>query len=208
MSQIKILVRPLYSNPPVNGARIASAILNTPDLRYLSIFMFCHQVTVLAQKRKINRRTWWTSVIGKNFRWSIENTGEKNEECNTIKRYIKIFGIRKEKSVNTKHYVIANCPIKIIQLHKSTIIGDQVSVLGYWLKEKIAGKKLKVHYYCRGLIFIIREYSYCSMKELWNMYVSRTLKDFLLLWSTSILPYVLHFSILLVYKFVVAWIVS
>lgn len=31
-SQIKILVRPMYSNPPVNGARIASEILNTPEL--------------------------------------------------------------------------------------------------------------------------------------------------------------------------------
>ena len=31
-SQIKILVRPLYSNPPVHGARIASAILNDPAL--------------------------------------------------------------------------------------------------------------------------------------------------------------------------------
>lgn len=32
-SQIKILIRPIYSNPPVNGARIASTILNTPELR-------------------------------------------------------------------------------------------------------------------------------------------------------------------------------
>jgi aspartate aminotransferase, mitochondrial len=31
-SQIKILVRPLYSNPPVHGARIASQILNDPAL--------------------------------------------------------------------------------------------------------------------------------------------------------------------------------
>lgn len=31
-SQIKILVRPLYSNPPVHGARIASTILNDPVL--------------------------------------------------------------------------------------------------------------------------------------------------------------------------------
>lgn len=31
-SQIKILVRPLYSNPPVHGARIASEILNDPKL--------------------------------------------------------------------------------------------------------------------------------------------------------------------------------
>ncbi|KAB5585641.1 pyridoxal phosphate-dependent transferase [Coniochaeta sp. 2T2.1] len=31
-SQIKILVRPLYSNPPIHGARIASEILNSPKL--------------------------------------------------------------------------------------------------------------------------------------------------------------------------------
>ncbi|KAL2265869.1 hypothetical protein VTJ83DRAFT_6969 [Remersonia thermophila] len=31
-SQIKILVRPMYSNPPIHGARIAAEILNTPEL--------------------------------------------------------------------------------------------------------------------------------------------------------------------------------
>lgn len=31
-SQVKILVRPLYSNPPVHGARIASTILNDKAL--------------------------------------------------------------------------------------------------------------------------------------------------------------------------------
>lgn len=31
-SQIKILVRPLYSNPPVHGARIAAKILNDQKL--------------------------------------------------------------------------------------------------------------------------------------------------------------------------------
>jgi aspartate aminotransferase, mitochondrial len=31
-SQIKILVRPMYSNPPIHGARIASEILNSPEL--------------------------------------------------------------------------------------------------------------------------------------------------------------------------------
>uniref|UniRef100_A0A4W5QQ97 Aspartate aminotransferase n=1 Tax=Hucho hucho TaxID=62062 RepID=A0A4W5QQ97_9TELE len=31
-SQLKILIRPIYSNPPMNGARIAATILNTPDL--------------------------------------------------------------------------------------------------------------------------------------------------------------------------------
>lgn len=33
MSQIKIIIRPLYSNPPVNGARIANLILSDATLR-------------------------------------------------------------------------------------------------------------------------------------------------------------------------------
>ncbi|XP_053558375.1 aspartate aminotransferase, mitochondrial [Bombina bombina] len=32
-SQLKILIRPMYSNPPINGARIAASILTQPDLR-------------------------------------------------------------------------------------------------------------------------------------------------------------------------------
>ncbi|XP_072374736.1 aspartate aminotransferase, mitochondrial-like [Scyliorhinus torazame] len=32
-SQLKILIRPMYSNPPMNGARIAATIMNTADLR-------------------------------------------------------------------------------------------------------------------------------------------------------------------------------
>lgn len=31
-SQLKIIIRPMYSNPPVNGARIANAILSNADL--------------------------------------------------------------------------------------------------------------------------------------------------------------------------------
>lgn len=31
-SQLKILIRPMYSNPPINGALIASEILNSPEL--------------------------------------------------------------------------------------------------------------------------------------------------------------------------------
>lgn len=31
-SQLKILVRPMYSNPPLSGARIVSTVLNTPEL--------------------------------------------------------------------------------------------------------------------------------------------------------------------------------
>lgn len=33
LSQLKILVRPMYSNPPIHGARLVSTILSTPELR-------------------------------------------------------------------------------------------------------------------------------------------------------------------------------
>ncbi|XP_053402441.1 aspartate aminotransferase, mitochondrial-like isoform X2 [Mercenaria mercenaria] len=33
LSQIKILIRPMYSNPPIHGAHIVSKVLNTPELR-------------------------------------------------------------------------------------------------------------------------------------------------------------------------------
>ena len=33
MSQIKILIRPLYSNPPIHGARIVTEILSNPELK-------------------------------------------------------------------------------------------------------------------------------------------------------------------------------
>ena len=33
MSQLKIIIRPMYSNPPVHGARIASTVLNDQALR-------------------------------------------------------------------------------------------------------------------------------------------------------------------------------
>ena len=32
-SQLKIIIRPMYSNPPINGARIASTILTNAELR-------------------------------------------------------------------------------------------------------------------------------------------------------------------------------
>lgn len=40
MSQLKILIRPLYSNPPINGARIASTILHDPALRKIWLLNF------------------------------------------------------------------------------------------------------------------------------------------------------------------------
>lgn len=58
MSQLKILIRPLYSNPPVHGARIASLILNDAALRT----QWLKDVREMAQ-RIITMRTKLRAVI-------------------------------------------------------------------------------------------------------------------------------------------------
>jgi aspartate aminotransferase len=46
MSQVKILIRPMYSNPPVYGARIASLLLTNDALRK-QWFVNTHMHTLL-----------------------------------------------------------------------------------------------------------------------------------------------------------------
>lgn len=35
LSQLKILARPMYSNPPIQGAKIVDTVLSTPELKKL-----------------------------------------------------------------------------------------------------------------------------------------------------------------------------
>lgn len=67
MSQLKILIRPLYSNPPVHGARIAARILTQPDLRALWLkevkFMADRIITMRQQlvdnlKKNGSKKNW------------------------------------------------------------------------------------------------------------------------------------------------------
>ncbi len=58
MSQLKIIIRPLYSNPPVHGARIAAMILNDAALRT----QWLKDVKEMAQ-RIISMRTKLRAVI-------------------------------------------------------------------------------------------------------------------------------------------------
>lgn len=67
-SQLKILIRPIYSNPPMNGARIASTILSTPDLRslwYVLIDAYTHTHT-----HYLNPNVWF-GFLQKHFQVSI-----------------------------------------------------------------------------------------------------------------------------------------
>lgn len=60
LSQLKIIIRPMYSNPPINGARIAATILNDPQLRQ----QWLQDVKVMAD-RIISMRTQLTENLKK-----------------------------------------------------------------------------------------------------------------------------------------------
>ena len=61
MSQLKIIIRPMYSNPPIHGARIAAKILNSADLRAL----WLKEVKLMAD-RIITMRQQLTDNLKKN----------------------------------------------------------------------------------------------------------------------------------------------
>lgn len=65
-SQLKILIRPMYSNPPVQGARIVTHILNSPELNKL----WLSEVKLMAD-RIISMRT--------KLRENLKNLGSKRD---------------------------------------------------------------------------------------------------------------------------------
>lgn len=60
MSQLKIIIRPMYSNPPLHGARIVQTILNNPELHKL----WLADVKLMAD-RIISMRTMLTNNLKK-----------------------------------------------------------------------------------------------------------------------------------------------
>ncbi|RPA97495.1 putative aspartate aminotransferase [Choiromyces venosus 120613-1] len=99
-SQIKILVRPLYSNPPVNGARIASEILNDPTLNK----QWLVEVKGMADRIISMRAALKTNLeeIGSKHDWShitsqigmFAYTGLKPEQVERLAKEFSVYGTR------------------------------------------------------------------------------------------------------------------
>jgi aspartate aminotransferase len=99
-SQIKILVRPLYSNPPVNGARIASEILNDLTLRK----QWLSEVRVMADRIISMRAALKTNLeeIGSKHDWShitsqigmFAYTGLRPEQVDRLAKEFSIYGTK------------------------------------------------------------------------------------------------------------------
>jgi len=68
-SQLKILIRPMYSNPPIHGARIIEKILGTPELYTLWKTECSGMANRIADMRKLlrttveaNHKSKWTHI--------------------------------------------------------------------------------------------------------------------------------------------------
>ena len=46
MSQMKIVIRAMYSSPPIHGARIVDRVLNTPELRNVWYVFLSYSIIV------------------------------------------------------------------------------------------------------------------------------------------------------------------
>ena len=94
-SQVKILVRPLYSNPPVHGARIASKILNDPalnkqwlgEVKGMADRIITMRALLKENLEKLGSKRDWshiTSQIG-----MFAYTGLKPEQMDTLAKEVR-----------------------------------------------------------------------------------------------------------------------
>ena len=79
-SQIKILIRPMYSNPPRHGARVATEVMTNPELRA----QWLSDVKLMAD-RIISMRAQLRDGLAKNGRRNISVFFEKYQQLANLK---------------------------------------------------------------------------------------------------------------------------
>lgn len=99
-SQLKILIRPLYSNPPIHGARIASEILNHTRLRGLWLEEVRFMATRMIEMRKLLREN--LESMGSQQSWEHVTsqigmfcyTGLSPEQVDRLASEFSVYGTR------------------------------------------------------------------------------------------------------------------
>ncbi|KAJ6260289.1 hypothetical protein Dda_4514 [Drechslerella dactyloides] len=99
-SQLKILIRPMYSNPPINGARIASQILNDPSLNQ----QWLGEVKGMADRIIVMRKSLKGALekLGSQKDWShitsqigmFTYTGLTPEQVDRLAKEYSVYGTR------------------------------------------------------------------------------------------------------------------
>lgn len=99
-SQLKILIRPIYSNPPIHGARIAAEILNNPELKQ----QWLEEVKGMADRMISMRHLLKKNLeeLGSKHDWSHVTsqigmfcfTGLKPEQVDRLAQEFSVYGTR------------------------------------------------------------------------------------------------------------------
>ncbi|KAK9583164.1 aspartate transaminase aat1, variant 2 [Aspergillus fumigatus] len=100
-SQIKILIRPFYSNPPVHGARIASTIMNDPELNQQWLGEVKGMADRIIEMRALLKKN--LEDLGSKHDWShitsqigmFAYTGLKPEQMEVLAKEVSTHGIAK-----------------------------------------------------------------------------------------------------------------
>lgn len=99
-SQLKILIRPLYSNPPIHGARIASEILNSPELKAEWLQEVKNMADRMIKMRALLKEN--LEALGSKKNWDHVTsqigmfcyTGLSPEQVDTLAKEYSVYGTR------------------------------------------------------------------------------------------------------------------
>lgn len=124
-SQIKILVRPMYSNPPISGARIASEILNDPalnkqwlgEVKGMADRIITMRALLKGNLQELGSKHNWdhiTSQIG-----MFAYTGLKPEQVDRLAKEYSIYGT-KDGRISVAGITSGNVKYLAESIHKVT----------------------------------------------------------------------------------------
>jgi len=97
MSQLKILIRPMYSNPPIHGARLVEIILNDPELtaiwrdelKQMSSRMTAMRTTLVDELKALGSTKDWSHLV--NQIGMMAYTGLDKDQVNRLKKEFHIY---------------------------------------------------------------------------------------------------------------------
>lgn len=97
MSQLKIIIRPMYSNPPIHGARIVSEILGDNSLRAewlkevkgMADRIISVRSTLRAELEKLGSSRPWNHITDQIGMFCF--TGMKQDECERLSKEFSVY---------------------------------------------------------------------------------------------------------------------
>lgn len=97
MSQIKILIRPMYSNPPIHGARLVSEVLGDPvlrkewlsDVKFMADRIISVRTTLKDNLQKLGSTRNWEHVTDQIGMFCF--TGLNQQQCEKITKDFSVY---------------------------------------------------------------------------------------------------------------------